>query len=195
MKKRLVIGILLFLILILPMIVYAEEGSETKQAKEQKSVLEQEIEIPENLQFLTRVLFGLKPDTPVIFQEFIVLIATLAIFFFIIRDIIVFVPFFDTTIKSVIGAIIVTLLAGSSGGFLFFADLMLSLGFFFGILERWPIISTTMILILLFAVTYLLNKALTGFKRKSRIEEARIEGLKTGASAKMLQEQTKILGG
>ncbi|MEM4271366.1 MAG: hypothetical protein QXO70_04725, partial [Candidatus Pacearchaeota archaeon] len=152
MKRVLLIAI--FVLLLIPILVIAQNQTANLTATSQKisSTLEQEIEIPENLQLAARILFGLKPDKKVVFQEFIILIMTFVIFFFIIRDVMVFVPFFDTTIKSIIGAVLVTLLTGISGGFLLFADLMLFLSSFFGILERWPIITIVLVFILLFGL-------------------------------------------
>jgi len=187
-KTAIILSFLVFCSLILPLAVMAAEAQPTAQS----SVLEKEIAIPAGLQGLARVLFGIKPDAPVTFQEFIVLVAAFIIFFFIIRDIIVLVPFFDTTIKSIVGAILVTLLTGISGGFLLFVDMMMSLGSFFGILERWPIIVTTLIIVILVVVVYFLNKFLVEFKRKSGIEAAEIEGLKTGAASKIIQREAGL---
>jgi len=193
MKKSFAVGIFLCLLLILPSLVYCQEEQQKKPEETQTSILEQEITIPEDLQFLTRVLFGLKPETKVTLQEFVILIATFIIFFFIIRDVIAFVPFFETTAKSVIGAVLVTLLVGISGGFLLFVDLILSIGSLFGILERWPIFTIVLIFVIFFILGYFINEVLTNLKEKSKIEAARIEGVKTGAAAKVVQQQGEIL--
>ncbi|MEM2933007.1 MAG: hypothetical protein QW622_02260 [Candidatus Pacearchaeota archaeon] len=195
MKRVLLVAI--FVLFLIPILVIAQNQTANLTATGQKisSTLEQEIEIPENLQLAAKILLGLKPDTKVTFQEFIILIMTFVIFFFIIRDVMVFVPFFDTTIKSIIGAVLVTLLTGISGGFLLFVDLMLSLSSFFGILERWPIITIVLVFILLFGLSFILNKVLTQLKQKTQIEIAKGEGLKTGAATKLVQKQAEIMGG
>src|SRR3989344_8617833 len=57
------------------------------------ALLEKNIEIPENLQIITKVLFGLKHDAKVDFQTFVILIAILVIIFLVIKSVYDIIPF------------------------------------------------------------------------------------------------------
>jgi uncharacterized membrane protein len=189
MKKSVVI--IAFLALFLLTLISA--GFAQENATEQQG-LEKQVQIPENMQGLARVLFGIKPDTTIDFQHLIILFAAFLIVFLVVRDFIGFIPFFDSKLKSILGAFAVTIISGSAGGFIMFADFMLSIGSLFGWLKTQSILNLTIALIIFVSLYLVLNKVSENMKSEAKIEEARQAGEKAGTVAKILGKMFETKG-
>lgn len=142
--------------------------TEEKETLRQKSneVLSNEIEIPENLQKFSRVFFGLKNEEEVSLQKFIIFVGVWLVFLFLLASILEITPFFDGW-KSWIGAVVVNLLVGLSGGFLLVTGFIFSLSNLFGVLENWGILTLFIGLILVALFYYLLSKLIVIIREKN----------------------------
>jgi|SRR3989344_990246 len=147
-------------------------------------VLEKQVIIPDNLQIITRVLFGLKPADKVDFQTFVILIALWVIIFIFLHSIIILIPFFNKG-TSWIGGFIVMLLMGISGGLVLIAKFVLSLSNLFGVLKGWALLSFAISLIILIGLFFLISKGMKMLGLSERVEEMRVVGRNIGVASEV----------
>ncbi|MBI5803693.1 hypothetical protein HY450_00450, partial [Candidatus Pacearchaeota archaeon] len=149
------------------------EDELTQKVSEAKSksneILAKEIEIPENLQFVSKILFGIKTDRQVNLQELIILISLFVVLVLLIK---VAAEIFFSDWKSWVLAVIVALLASISGGVLLMTGFILDLSTLFGVLEELGVINLAIGLILLVVIFFALGKLLKSIKNKAREEKA-----------------------
>jgi magnesium-transporting ATPase (P-type) len=157
-------------------------------------VLNQTVVIPENLQIITRVLFGLEKDDKVDLQKFIILIGVwIFVLLFLIR-LFPFVPFFGTNARAFLGAIIVSLLIALSGGFLFITFFLVDLGNSFGILKNFKIASLAIAFIFLSALFFILALLLKKIKKKIGTDQARRTGQEIGFASVVGKNKQDSIG-
>jgi len=154
-----------------------EQTSKTINFQEKSNqALSKEVIIPENLQILARIVFGLQKDRDIQLQNFIVLVALWIMLFAIIKATTNFMPFFETDWKSWVVSIVITLIISTTGTIISISAWLFGFGGFF---KNQSLLNLIFILIILavlsFGVFQLLNTAL----RMSRIEEAHRRGMKT----------------
>ena len=197
MKKWLIIFSIIVL-LISPIVILAAEAPADSTAlglrQRSNEALEGEVKIPESLQLLTRVLFGIKEEKPVTFQELVILIATFFIFFFIIKSIVSLVPLFETTAKSIFVGLIVTALIGTSGGLLLFVSFMVGLGSFFGLIKDFEVLTLIISIILLLIAGLFIANLLDKIKSKGQVAQAEAEGFQAGVGLGLGKLAGKIAG-
>jgi uncharacterized membrane protein len=186
MKKSAII-ITFLALLILPMIVYAEENvTQGKGFKETtNAALEKQVTVPDSLQVLARILFGIKSDNPINFQKLVILFAGFLVIFFIIRDILRVMPIFQGSALSNATGIVITSIVGVSGGLLAFSDLMLSLGSMFGLLSEWEVFGLILTLIILLILLFAIDSLTVMIRRESKISEAERKATEAGAAISM----------
>jgi hypothetical protein len=197
MKKRLLI-LSIFLILFIN-VIYAEDDisnedlsqisnnnvlSDNPSSSLQTSTnqfLEQEIKIPENLQILSRTLFGLKEGQFLDISETIVYIILFFGFLYFIHKVVKFLPFFEGNFKSILASIIITLLVSISGGFRESVSFFFSLGNFLNFLAGWSVLKLLFAAILIVIIISGFSILTNIIAKKTEVEKAKITGLKTGA--------------
>ncbi|MBS3077252.1 hypothetical protein J4233_03180 [Candidatus Pacearchaeota archaeon] len=152
-----------------------KEGVDTTKVQSKTNeVLAKEIEIPENLQVIARVVFGFKTDEPVDLQTFIVLICLwIAMLILIAHFLVIGV---GRGAKSWLLAIVVNLVLSSLGITLQIAGFFSDLGSFFGYLRSWSILSLILAIMVLFIVVYLLQFLAKYIESRMNIEGARSVG-------------------
>lgn len=159
---------------------FSDVGSDVKNFSGVKGksneVLAKEIEIPENLQFASKILFGLKSEGQVNLQQFIIMIGVFIFLLLLIKSILELVPFFGGGWKSWAGSILVTALVSVAGGTLLAVDFILSLSTLFGVLDDWGVVNLAIALALLVGFFFLLSKILKIVKRKTNLEKAKSIG-------------------
>ncbi|MBI2629528.1 hypothetical protein HYW76_00335 [Candidatus Pacearchaeota archaeon] len=202
MKKSI---ILFILIIFLSAFVYAEEqpGDAGKIAGKTavsavlgtNAFLERDIVVPENLQLVARVLFGLKENTDIAFSEFVVLCAVWIMLFIIIIKIMVFMPFLNKGIQKFAGALIITCLASIAGGLLALVALLLDLSSLFGIFNKYSVVTLVIGIILSIVIVLFASLATNKIITSSDRARAATSGLQAGATAGMLQQQGKTMTG
>ncbi len=154
----------------------SDQTTKTKIDFKSKSneALDKEIKIPDKLQILARVLFGLKSGETVSLSMFIVFISVWIIFLILLRSIVLLIPFFNET-TSWPASIVIMLLLGISGGIEAIAKLILWIGSLFGILKDWEIFSLIISIIVVFGLALIISKAM---KRLGLSEEIdKMEGV------------------
>ena len=197
MKKMKRAIISLFVVLLFINFVYAADIlNNSKNATidfkgKSNEVLEKEVKIPDNLQIVARVLFGLKEGDKVDFQTFVLLFATFFIILILLHEIIS-VMFRDW--KSWVFAIIVNLIIGISGGFREAIEFFFGIGNLFGFLEEYELLRFIIVLVLLFVLFYLLSKVFNKFKDKEELEESGQMGRDIGFMVSISRAYRKIMG-
>ena len=190
MKKPVFVSALILLMLILPLLVMAAEAQPTEQ---QSSVLENEVIIPENLQFLARIFFGIKPDTSVTFQEFIILVVLFFVYLIIFYDIMKLVLPFSNWVSFTLSlgfAFTFSML----GGPLFLTSLILGLGSLFGKLGENSVFNMILAIVLLLVILFIIGTVFKKLKQEKRIQEAGTRGMKAGEKIRLFEKISEIFG-
>ncbi len=158
-------------------------GQELKQ--KEKKVLETEIEIPENLQVVVRILFGVKGSINL--QEFVVLIAVWVMLLLIIVSFLQLTPLLSGW-KSWAGAITITSIISVIGVVRNISIFFFNLGNAFSFLQKWSILKIVFVIVLAIVLIWLASFVSKIIKKKLMLEEAEMKGAKAGAGAKIMEE-------
>ncbi|MFQ5530982.1 MAG: hypothetical protein ACE5ES_00035 [Candidatus Nanoarchaeia archaeon] len=157
--------------------------------------LSKEIEIPENLEIFTRILFGLTNDDKLDFQTVIILLGVWVFFVLLMKDILELTPFFQDW-RPWAGSIVVTSLMSIAGGTKFLTLLFFNLGNTFEILEKWGPLKLGLSLISIVIFFFILQWGLRAIKEMVILEQAVKEGFEEGveeAKRKAKKKGKKIL--
>lgn len=204
MKKE-IIALCLLLVLILPIFVYAQEETQEENTLEnlkkaekdiitKENLLKKNVEIPDNLKILTKIIFGLKENDEIDFSTFIVLIAIWLGLFSIIASVLKFLPFLNEGLQRFLGAVIITCLVAVSGAIK--QSAIFYLGFFniFNFLSKYYILKFVLALVIAFIVVSGVNIILKKMHSSARKIEAEVAGEKAGFGFKLLENFSKIWG-
>jgi cellulose synthase/poly-beta-1,6-N-acetylglucosamine synthase-like glycosyltransferase len=164
------------------------EGVEGVREKSRSS-LENDVQFPENLQFFSKILFGIKGEISL--QIFIVLIAVWFLLFFVMVSILRVLPIFKGLIIWPISFIITSLIA-FSGAIKAFSEFIFSWGGFFKFLEAWPVLNIILTIIIVLFIFIILRSILKWMRNISRVEQAKSEGVQLGAAKVMWIESLKF---
>ena len=205
MKKSVVAGIFLVLILSLSMSVFAADSPVPDVAQgldsvsgfqgQTNAVLQETVEIPQNFVFVA-MLFGVKGGGKIDLSYLIVLLCLWVWAFLFIRQALTFVPFFSEGWISWVGGAVITMLIAISGGLLEVARFFFNLGGFFGVVRNqslFQLLLSVVVLAVFFGVMSKIMKKVTRELRKAKAE-ALGRTLKEGAeSAKVFSRGVKDL--
>ncbi|MBU2562609.1 MAG: hypothetical protein KKF68_03040 [Nanoarchaeota archaeon] len=213
-KKRVVLGLFILTIILLPLILAetipispdenpalnSEEGIELNNDRlitpsrnirdSTNDVFSKEIYIPENVEFFTRILFGLTSREPIEFQTLIILITLWLMFLLILHSMIELIS--PGSWKSWLGAIILTCLMSITGAVKSMAIFFLNLGSFFSILEQWSPLKIGFGIITIIILFFLLNLILGIIKETIMMGRSVADGLKAGAQLAKLKAMADI---
>jgi len=205
MKKKLVVFGLVFLLLTGLGLAANESNGDANELGETiggladtsavgdktNEVLSKEIEIPENWQLITKVLFGLGSEDKVELQSFVVLIG-----FWIILLILI-VSLLDIMVhgwkKWVLGAV-VTLIIAITGSIREIAVWFIGLGNFFGFLKEHGFLRFIFALIVMAVLFYFFLKSLKIIKGKMGVEEMTSVGRNIRFNSEMGKIQRETIG-
>lgn len=190
-KTALFLAFLILFSLILSGLSLAQEESNLIEQK--SSVLEKEITIPAGLQGLARLFFGMKPDSPVTFQEFIILVVLFFVYLIIFYDIMKIVLPFSSWVSFTL-SLGFAFAFGILGGPLFLAGLILGIGSLFGKLGEYSIFNMLLAVVLLLIILFVIGSILKKFSQKKRIQEAGTQGMKAGEKIGMFERISEIFG-
>jgi len=161
------------------------------------NALEQNVSMNSSIRAVAGILFGLKQGEQISLQEFVVYGCLLLILVLMIREILVLVPFFEQIWSQWVGAVLITLLAGISGGMQKASYIFFSLGAFIAPLGNNKLLQlfvSLAILAVLFLVFSKLIK-LVNKRRELTVIERKAHDLNEGAkSAKIFTEGVEELG-
>lgn len=149
-------------------------------ASKSNAALEKEVKIPDNMQNVVKFIFGMKDKNPLDLQHIVILIVLWVILFTLIRELMSFTPFFEGW-KSLLGGIIVTLLASISGGVLFAANFFFYIGNTIDFLQKNKLIQLSLNILILFIFVFGATILLRNLKKKMTIAENEREGFKIGS--------------
>ena len=103
--------VLLAVLLLMSNFVLAQDSEEGVKEKSNE-LLEKEVNIPENLRSITRVVFGLEKDEVIDFQRVVILIGVFIMLLILAKSVLELTPFLNEGVISWAGAVVVLLLAG-----------------------------------------------------------------------------------
>ena len=167
-------------------------GSASSAKDKTNAFLEKEVEIPEDFQILTRILFSLEPGSKINFQSLVIFTALWLLIFFLLHSIIEIMPFFEGW-KSWVGDLMIMLLIGIAGGFRLAAGFILSLSSLFGKVEGWKLLNLVISVIILAGLFYLFAKVSKMPKSGARVGEARQTGENIGIAAATGETQRRAM--
>jgi cbb3-type cytochrome oxidase subunit 3 len=196
MKKEGAIVLVLLILVLLAVNVYALGENDANQDAPADpeaggnfwSAGDQDVDIPPNLQFAARVLFGLKTDQDVSFNLLIVIISVLGGFVILIHSILRFVPIFKKEWVMWAVAVVVTLLASSTGGFIAFASMLFGFSAKVEFLNKWSMAYAFVTLVLIFLLAIGLNKLLKKMKKAQEVANAEDVGFRASAPAAIVKK-------
>ena len=157
-------------------------------------ILTQEIEIPDDFKFLTRVLFGLKSDEKVDLQTFVILIGLWIILLILIVSILAITPFFGSVLMRWVAGFTITVLIAITGAIRDIAVFFFGLGNLFGALEKWNLLRFVFVIIILIILFFVFLKALKWFKGMRNVEQATNVGEDIGFMARVARVFRRIRG-
>lgn len=189
MKKRSIV--LVFLLLLCMNLFVSNVHAETLSAQGlniSSQLLENEVNIPERLQFFAKILFGISGDRQISISELIVLIGFWAIILILLSESLGFASLFDNKILNLVVAGVFTCLVSLTGALREIAV------FYFGLVERIKvfggssvfqlIFSLIIIALLFFGIRFLFGR----IRGDARIEENERIGMKIGVASGKLRK-------
>jgi hypothetical protein len=211
MKKRIIFTFLIFILLLnfifaenitndeTPSLTNLPEGAEKissdlkntgDQIKQTTSErLESEIQIPESLQILSKILFGWKETETIKFKVFILFSAIWIFLLLVIQKIVKITPFFENTswIASVIIMVLIGITGGIKQGSIIWIEMLSSISWLTK-LGSWAISIPIILLVIIYFVFTSLTRTL---KANAQISSASIEGMKAGAGVAISKIQAR----
>lgn len=200
MKKEFVgFALLVFIIVMLAAALagHACAQEEAKQAlknatagfgEKSNAALEKDFAIPENMQIPARIVFGLKQGEMIDFETLVIMIVLLFIMFMIFLRVAAFIPFFSKGFSMWAAALIMTLLAGVSGGIVEATRILQAL-FGFGVFGKYAAVSMISIVIIILIIGLGAGKLLGMLKERADVMKAEQTGV--NVSVKPMIQQIK----
>ena len=143
-----------------------------------------EVNVPNNLQIVARVLFGLKAGEVLSVQALVMMSAIWLMLLIMIYDILAVVPFLGSGFKSWLISVCVNLLIALGGGIRQISYFFLGIGDFFKFLGAFAILRLIISLAVVITITVLLTKLSTFVRHRLEIIEAEHTGEKLSLGAK-----------
>ena len=187
----------IFILLVLTSGAYAANTNKTNYTAEAvtfnykvNAFLEKPIILPEGVQKISRVLFGLKNNDNIEFAEFVIMLGFWIWAFITILNILVMLPFLNQGFSRWAGAIVIVLLISISGAFIDVSRWLLFM-LDINIFAKFLIIKLLLAILIVGLVLFGTNSALTKIFNSLKLEEARIKGQKVGESSTLISKQGK----
>jgi len=136
-------------------------------------ILAKQIEIPDNLKFLTRIVFGLREDTKIDLQTFVILIG---LWIFLLLLIVNFFDVFFSGWKKWVAGLVVTCLIAITGAIREVGNWFFGFGNLFGFLAEWNLLRFVLVLIIMAILFFLFLKGIRYFKSRLSLEQAQRTG-------------------
>ncbi|RMD67572.1 hypothetical protein D6817_01190 [Candidatus Pacearchaeota archaeon] len=158
--------------------------------KSTNDFLSKDVQLPESLQVLTRIFFGLRNDEKVDLERFMILLAMFVFVFLLVYSAL---EMFARGIARIALALAVTALAGISRGIFYGSQFFFSVAEFFGILKGWRLVSLLISLTIIVVLGYFLAKLLAILKEHAKNLEAESTGRKIGEGAAAAEIQRNAM--
>ncbi len=161
------------------------ESVSTSFSDQSNTVLEKSVALPANFAFIGSLL-GMKGDVDL--RRLVVLLCLWVLVFLIIRQALVFAPFFGEGALSWVGGVVITMLVALSGGLIAAADFFYELGGLFGVIRNQTVFQLLLTIVVLLFFFTLFSKILKKVTLEARKAKARALGeeLREGAQSAKL---------
>ena len=201
-RGRLLITLTIFTILILNLfLISAQQNTKEEIEKTTEGIesatkglgsqinekIAQEIELPEWLQILAKIIFGIKEEKIVLYL-FVIHLAVFVLIFFIIYRTSIMLPFLTSAseILKLFFSLIVSLLVSLAGGIRAVVVQLYGLATLFKAIENIPALATAIAIIIVMIVMWSANILMKYLTRKSELAKAEVEGEEAGTGLKLL---------
>ncbi|MBM3206887.1 MAG: hypothetical protein FJZ43_04685 [Candidatus Staskawiczbacteria bacterium] len=140
--------------------------------------LENNLKLPENVQIVARIIFGIKNDITI--SAFILLIAIWAWVLLLLSEILKTMPFFDNTAKRWLGAFAINIITAITGVYVTVANFFVDFGSYISFLKDWSagLLFLSITAIMLFFALF--QKLLKKWIQNSEREKYKELGVKSG---------------
>ena len=165
-----------------------EEGIGVKEKSNE--ILSKDVEVPENMQLLSRLVFGLKADERLSLQTFVLYICFFILFVLLVHSA---VEIISSAWKAWAISLIVALLGSSSGVMKEIVAWYAGFGKLFELLGEWGIISLALNIIFMLVIFGILLKLLGKLKAMKGVEEFRQMGQNIGFFAALSRSYRKSI--
>jgi len=192
-------AIVVFLALIvLSGFVVAQEASQPSQLPNQQALqnissqigvksneaLSREIQIPTGFDTVVKVVFGIKPEQPILFEEGIILVALWSFVLLIMVSLVGFIPLFAGKLMKWAASIVIMLLISITGGFYQGSLFILGLVNMFEFTSKNKMLGMFLVIVIIGVLGWGLTKILGKFKNQAEVGKAERTGLEIGAGLK-----------
>ncbi len=150
--------------------------------------LDKDIIIPDNVQMIVRIVFGIKGDISV--SALILLLAIWTFVLLFLGGITPLIPLFNNKIKAWFLAFIINLLIALGGTYVTIAQFTLSIGEDIKFLKDWSAGLLFLCIVTIIVFFYLFNKIFKKFQERMKMNKAREAGQKIGRDIAKLSSQT-----
>jgi len=156
------------------------------------SLAEKEIQIPNNLQLIARLILGIK--SPIEFSLLIIIIIIWVMTFKLIGEGVKLMPFFEKGVMSWVATFIIIMLIVFAGGLNLIASVILGLADIFTIFRDWSTGALIFGITLVIIIGFFISKLEKWARKKSEIEKAKFESTNLGISLGFMGNLRKMLG-
>jgi len=206
MKKRVALFLVLLFFLCITITSGAEDSTtETKSPVQGKNivssvnngaekVIEKEVNIPNNLDWLARIIFGIKNNQIITIEGFVVLISIWLIFVLIIKDLLKISPFLNGSTESFFGSIIITTIIAVTGVINSLSIMAFNFGSSIGWIEKLGALRIVILPLISTGVIWVVEFFLGSFRHKLKLEEAKQEGASIARLTALAKRREKVDG-
>lgn len=205
MNKK--IGVLLVFILLLTSLVLAQIGNDTNEtdsnisidkegikeglkeatskiASKTDPIVEKEIEIPERLQTLAKILFGIEDKSSV--SALVISFLVWLLFLLLFTNILMYWSLFSKEVAFAAG-VILTIIMAALGIVKNISVFLINIGSYFKFLEHWSAGALGFGVVLILIIAFIIMRIGKYFREQAGITRAHEEGIEVGAELGFLQ--------
>jgi len=170
-----------------------EAGSGIRKNIDEK--ITKEIEIPDSLQILARIIFGIK-DEKIQLNLLMINLGVWILFLIIIFKVSEFIPFLDksSTLLKILFSAIVTMLASLTGAISLVVSNLFGLATLFKALEDFSSLATVIVIVILVGIFWVANKLIKIFEHKLALSNADAIAEKSQVGIKVTKQIGEEIG-
>ena len=158
-------------------------------------MLVKEIDIPDNLQFVSKVLFGLGAEQEINLSEFIIFVILWFMIFLVLAKAFRVISWSDKKFVAWFQAVITTCLLGIVGAIREASLFLFDFFSFINLLEKYPLIKLILFVIISLLIFYISLKIFKTLGENAKEAENRVAGIRTGVASDVLARRAEAQTG
>ncbi len=163
--------------------------------KQNMSLLEKDIEVPEDLQLVARVVFGLKTNEEITLSEFVVMVVIWFLIFSVVTNLLRGIYFMSEGVTRWLGGVVITCLIAVSGVVKSASVIIFNFFDMFTFFAKLGFLKLIFALIIVGAIIYIVNVFINKQYSKSKLEEHYVRGMKAGVGSRLREKEADELLG